>query len=215
MTSPSPHSLNVPGPFYIEDGCCTSCMAAPTEAPGHIHFDDATKHCYVAHQPSSADDFNSVVRAAWVAELSCVRYRGTEQSLLIRLAEAGLRSICDTTANNVAPLWRNVATFSRPGSLGDLARALSRYLSQDRDLQINIRWRPRSRRLDLQWAPNARARIDLRSSMNGWQATILKVGGAGAGLSLRLATALTRAKIGDALWTSAAVPSVPGTPWPV
>ena len=33
MSEHKPHPANVPGDFYVEDGCCTMCLVPFTEAP--------------------------------------------------------------------------------------------------------------------------------------------------------------------------------------
>src|SRR5258706_12739930 len=99
-----PHPLNVPGPFYVEDGCCTACMAAVDEAQGLLRYDEPASHCHVFKQPSSAGELTHIVRAASVAELQCLRYRGTDHSVLRRLAEAVVARLFVSHDPSVRPL---------------------------------------------------------------------------------------------------------------
>ena len=49
-----PHPANVPGPFYVEDGCCLACGVWEQEAPGLLAWlpDADVPHCYVANTRS-------------------------------------------------------------------------------------------------------------------------------------------------------------------
>lgn len=185
----------------MENGCCTRCMAAVDEAGDLIVFDDASGHCHVARQPQSPQETGKMVRAAYSAELQCLRYKGQDHALLVRLAEAGLKEICDNPTPAVAPLWRNEVTFSRSGSLRDLAHDLVVALGKG-SLRVSSRWRWRSRRIDILWANTHRAYIVLAGTEAGWRATVHKVNGAGAGLTISLADALEAVGATDARWHS-------------
>jgi hypothetical protein len=83
-----PHRLNVAGPFYVEDGCCTACGVPEAIAPELFAYDPAT-HCYVKRQPESVAELEGALRVIRTQELGCVRFRGTDVVVLRRLAEAG------------------------------------------------------------------------------------------------------------------------------
>ena len=129
-----PHPMNVPGPFYVVDGCCTACNVPFAEAPGLFAY-DGKNHCYVKSQPSTKEELNGMLRAAWAAELQCIRYRGQDSAVLRRLGELGESALCDVPPSVSVPLvFRNHVTFDRAvsqaDSIGprDLAAAFEEYL---------------------------------------------------------------------------------------
>jgi len=63
------YHLNVVGPFYVEDGCCTLCGVPESEAPGLFGSDNM--QCFVKKQPETSGQLaamlmSSVVRS-WTA----------------------------------------------------------------------------------------------------------------------------------------------------
>ena len=102
MSKVVPHALNVPGDFYVEDGCCTSCEMPFQEAPGHFKYDDGG-HCYVCKQPSTEEETAQMVSAVSVSELSCIRYAGHDPSVLKALVELNESGQCDALANESSP----------------------------------------------------------------------------------------------------------------
>jgi hypothetical protein len=106
-----PHPKNVPGPFYVVDGCCTACGVPFTEAPGLFAYDDKD-HCFVKQQPSSKAEFNRMMHAVWAAEFQCIRYRGQDPDILRRFGELGEPHLCDVSPpTSIRPLFRNHVTF--------------------------------------------------------------------------------------------------------
>lgn len=106
-----PHPLNVLGPFYVVDGCCTACDVPFVEAPGHFAY-DGKNHCFVKRQPGTKEELNRMLRAVWAAELQCIRYRGQDPEVLRRLGELGEPHLCDTTPPvSIRPVFRNCVTF--------------------------------------------------------------------------------------------------------
>ena len=113
MSKPrQPHPHNVEGPFYVEYGCCTACSVPIIEAPGIFKFDD-NDHCYVERQPETEDETTKTIRAAWAADLNCIRYCGKDSNTLRRLAELDLRDQCDTKPpDSISPVVRNHVSFT-------------------------------------------------------------------------------------------------------
>ena len=98
MAEHKPHPANVPGDFYVEDGCCTMCEVPFAEAPGLFGTCQDPKgypHCYVRRQPETPTELDQMVSAIRCAELKCIRYSGTDQLLQLRLVELGEGDICD------------------------------------------------------------------------------------------------------------------------
>lgn len=98
MAEHASHAANVPGDFYVEDGCCTMCEVPFTEAPGLFGVCQDPKgypHCYVRRQPESLGELDQMVMAIRCAELQCIRYRGTDRLLQLRLIGEGEGTICD------------------------------------------------------------------------------------------------------------------------
>lgn len=109
-----PHRLNVEGPFYVEDGCCTACGVPEAIAPEMFAY-DASTHCYVKRQPETVAELESALQVVRSQELGCVRYRGTDSVVLRRLAEAGESATCDHPLAGVEPILRNVVSFVASG----------------------------------------------------------------------------------------------------
>src|SRR5262249_35562240 len=80
VTEKRAHPRNVPGDFYVEDGCCTLCDMPRTEAPDLFAICDdpaGYQHCFVAKQPETPQELERMLGAIECAELDCIRYRGT------------------------------------------------------------------------------------------------------------------------------------------
>ncbi len=98
MTEHIPYPTNVPGEFYVEDGCCTMCEVPFAEAPnlfGTAEDPNGYSHCYVKRQPESPQELDQMVRAIRFAELQCIRYRGADRLIQLRLIGVGEGKICD------------------------------------------------------------------------------------------------------------------------
>jgi hypothetical protein len=129
-----PHPKNAPGPFYVEEGCCTACGVPFVEAPGLFAY-DGNNHCFVKRQPATKEELNRMLRAVWAAELQCIRYRGQDAEVLRRLAELGEPHLCDfPPAANIRSVLRNHVTFDASSSQiesvtpQELAAAFQEYL---------------------------------------------------------------------------------------
>jgi len=103
MAERTPHPANIPGDFYVENGCCTMCEMPFAEAPGLFGRSDEESgfpggfvpHCYVSRQPQTRIELEQMVSAIRCAELSCIRYRGHDRVILRWLLELGETQICD------------------------------------------------------------------------------------------------------------------------
>jgi len=87
-----PYPKNVPGPFYVEDGCCITCGIPTAEAPEVFAWDEDANggsHCFVYCQPETADALKNVLSAIKHAEIDCIRYRGSDTTIVRQLAEQG------------------------------------------------------------------------------------------------------------------------------
>jgi hypothetical protein len=131
MTAGSkPHASNVPGPFYVVDGCCTTC-GVPEMASRNFQF-GPDGHCYVSKQPDQSE-LDQVLRVVRTQELGCIRYRGSDLVVLRRLAEAGESAQCDAPpSSEFTPILRNFVSFfsSAPNSLDLLAQLRADLLAQ-------------------------------------------------------------------------------------
>lgn len=95
---PNRYSKNVPGDFYVEDGCCVRCGVPMTEAPDLIRFDEESldyPHCYVYRQPTTPDELNRMLNVHSIQEFRCFRYGGTNTEILKRFAADGMSDDCD------------------------------------------------------------------------------------------------------------------------
>lgn len=99
MSERIPHPANVPGDFYVEDGCCTMCEVPFAEAAalfGTAQDPKGYPHCYVKRQPESPTELAQMVSAIRCAELQCIRYRGTDRLIQLRLVEIREGAVCDS-----------------------------------------------------------------------------------------------------------------------
>jgi len=74
------------------------CELPFTEAPelfGKLEDARGYAHCYVKRQPHTENEKEQMFSAIQVAELDCIRYRGSDRVFQLRLVEAGEGSICD------------------------------------------------------------------------------------------------------------------------
>jgi hypothetical protein len=74
------------------------CEVPFAEAPGLFGTSQDPKgypHCFVKRQPESPIELEQMVRAIRCAELQCIRYRGTDRLLQLRLVEMGEGAVCD------------------------------------------------------------------------------------------------------------------------
>lgn len=87
-----PHPANVPGPFYVEDGCCITCGVWEAEAPDLLAWvpDADRPHCYVARQPETDAEFERMKAAMEVGEVDCIRVHNCRPDWAGRLRAAGL-----------------------------------------------------------------------------------------------------------------------------
>lgn len=98
MLEHKPHPANVPGDFYVEDGCCTMCEMPLAEAPelfGACQDPKGYPHCYVKRQPETPAELDHMVGAIRCAELRCIRYRGTDRLIQLRLVGLDEGFVCD------------------------------------------------------------------------------------------------------------------------
>jgi hypothetical protein len=82
----------VPGPFYVQDGCCISCGVWEDVAPDLLAWlpNSEVPHCYVARQPETDAEFGRMVQAMRVGEVDCIRVHGCRVDWAERLRQAGL-----------------------------------------------------------------------------------------------------------------------------
>ena len=136
MTDARPsHPKNAAGPFYVLDSCCTACGVPTSLAPELFDF-DSVDHCYVKRQPTSDMEMEKALRVLRAQELDCVRYRGKDQAILRRLAEAGEAHQCDHALPGVGVVLRNVVTFV-PSNPHDVTLEASRMLDEFSDYLKN------------------------------------------------------------------------------
>lgn len=94
----NPHPANVPGPVYVENGCCTGCVVWQDVAGDYLAWDDAIEdsHCYVRRQPADDKEFESIVAAMKMQEVDCIRLRGGPAHWRARLIAEGQGRFIDT-----------------------------------------------------------------------------------------------------------------------
>ncbi len=90
----SRHHHNVDGPFYVVNGECMSC-GAPEMHAANLMSHDSRGHCFFTRQPASSEETNEAIESTWASCCGALRYGGTDDGILIRLAELGLAEQCD------------------------------------------------------------------------------------------------------------------------
>jgi hypothetical protein len=114
------HPRNAPGSFYVEHGCCTSCMAPHVEAPDLMGYDLEDHHCFFHKQPTTNAEVYRAIRAVRSSEFDCLRYAVDNPDILRRLAESGLAQNCDhPPPNATGAILRNHVTFALIGIIGE------------------------------------------------------------------------------------------------
>ena len=102
-----PFSENVPGDFYVEEGCCTSCEMPSQVAPALFSY-APDGHCYVSKQPKNASEMYQMVKAFEVQDVGCIRYRGANRVVQIKLIASGEGDQCDALGEDLQRLNREV-----------------------------------------------------------------------------------------------------------
>src|SRR5262245_25601752 len=98
MEEPRPQPANVPGDYFVEDGCFLTCEVPFLYAPNHFGWSlderGQPQHCYVKRQPATPEEHARLFEAICHAETSCLMYRGRDRAIQERLVEAGEGAIC-------------------------------------------------------------------------------------------------------------------------
>ncbi|MES3020608.1 MAG: hypothetical protein V4857_03380 [Pseudomonadota bacterium] len=102
-----PFSENSQGDYYVEDGCCTSCGIPTTVAPSLFSYAN-DGHCYVSKQPSNGQEVYQMVQAFEVQDIGCIRYKGSNRVIQIKLVAAGEGDQCDHLDVDLQALNREV-----------------------------------------------------------------------------------------------------------
>ena len=96
MTTFLAHRENVPGDFYVEDGCCLTCAVPFTVAPDLFAWTKkGNEQCIVCKQPSTPEELDRMLLAFEVADMGCIRYKGIQRTVQMRLVEAREGKQCD------------------------------------------------------------------------------------------------------------------------
>jgi hypothetical protein len=103
---PRAHPENVEGPFYVEHGCCLACGVPVDAAPDIFDWAGDESSCIVKRQPISPAELDRTMVAICSAEVDCIRYRGTDPEIFLRLAQAGHAENCDLPSGDAHPLLR-------------------------------------------------------------------------------------------------------------
>ncbi|HEY7087185.1 MAG TPA: type II CAAX endopeptidase family protein [Tepidisphaeraceae bacterium] len=87
---------NAPGDFYVEADQCLRCCLPHGEAPELMNDCKVEfRECYFRRQPQTPEEVEHAIQAIWVSELHCIRYGGSDQTIIRRLHELGREDCCD------------------------------------------------------------------------------------------------------------------------
>jgi hypothetical protein len=89
-----PHPLNAPGDFFVQDGCCMSCLVPVEDAPHLLTYDKDAQHCYVHRQPTTKAETEQMVTAMRQSEVRCIYYRGKDEQIIAVLKSKGEADQC-------------------------------------------------------------------------------------------------------------------------
>ena len=103
-----PHPSNVKGDFYVEDGCCLMCEVPLHEAPDLLSVLEDKSHCFVKRQPVSHEDFDKMIDAMDASEVECIRYKGTDRAVQIRIVRINQGTLCDSLPADLKELSRQL-----------------------------------------------------------------------------------------------------------
>ncbi len=99
-----PFVANKDTPFYVAEGC-TLCNAPETTAP--LLIGNADEHgietydsdkiwsCFIKKQPSTEEELELMAEAMEGSCVACLRYRGTNSSIIEFLLNNGCSELCD------------------------------------------------------------------------------------------------------------------------
>ena len=83
------YPANVPGPFYVANGECISCMAPEAAAPTLMGYEESpdgkTGHCFFKKQPVGPEETDLAVHAVRIACCAALRYGGADPDVLGQL----------------------------------------------------------------------------------------------------------------------------------
>ncbi|MDT7533961.1 hypothetical protein OVY48_11055 [Sphingobium sp. SA2] len=86
-----PHPANVPGSFYVENGCCLFCGVWEDVASDMMSWlGDDPGHCYISRQPQTDEEFGRMVEAMQINEVDCIRVRHCKSAWKDELIRQGL-----------------------------------------------------------------------------------------------------------------------------
>jgi hypothetical protein len=102
-----PHPKNTSGDFYVEDGCCLSCNMPFTVAE-NLFSSESDGHCYVSKQPSDAREMHQMIQAFEVQDVGCIRYKGSNRVIQIKLVASGEAEQCDHLHADLLALSKEV-----------------------------------------------------------------------------------------------------------
>lgn len=109
-----PHPKNVSGDFYVVDGCCMFCGIPDATAPGLFAWDDM--HCFVARQPTTPHEIESMLDAMTSSEVDCIRYRGQVADIVRSTVECGNGHLLDLPPPpHLREVFRTHACFDLTG----------------------------------------------------------------------------------------------------
>src|SRR5258708_5940087 len=98
MAKYTSHPKNVSGDFYVEDRCCTLCgvpLATAPELFGEARDDKGLVNCYVKRQPINPGEIHAMIDVIEAAELACIRYKGKDNEIQLKLVKIGESAQCD------------------------------------------------------------------------------------------------------------------------
>jgi hypothetical protein len=83
---------SVPGDFWVENDCCTSCGVPQVYAPDLVGWtDEPFATCYWKKQPETVAELEQAFKIFQGQELDCHHYRGKDPAILASIGSRGDR----------------------------------------------------------------------------------------------------------------------------
>lgn len=107
MPERTPFPQNVPGDWYVEDGCCITCAVPMVVAPDLFSWaigpdGHEVLHCFVSRQPRGEPELDRMLGAAREADAGCIRYRGFDARVRARLRACNAEHAIDGPDDSAA-----------------------------------------------------------------------------------------------------------------
>src|SRR5580765_5269665 len=97
---------NSPGPFFVINGECITCLAPEHQAPDLMGFDKENNHCFFKKQPSTPEELDRAQKAVMVSCCDAVQYGGDDPAVKHRMGTLGVEMIEEAQKKKSRRFWQ-------------------------------------------------------------------------------------------------------------